>query len=214
MTIDHYFLSVLKFDALLFQQADAAVDDGLVEFEIGDAVAQQSTCGFVFLEDGNGVAHVVEVVGGGETGGTGSDDGHLLSVTLDVGTGHDKTFLKGHLGDGGLVLAVSGRLVVEAVEHAGLLAQRRADAASELGEGICAIQQAVGQLKVAFVQSVVPLGRLVAQRTGPVAEGHAAVHAAAGLQFAFARRERLLHLAEVVDSIVNRTVTRLLAVYL
>ena len=42
-----------------------------------------------------------------------------------------------------------------------------------------------------------------------MAEGYATVHAAACLQFAFASVERLLYLAKVVDSIVNRTVTRL-----
>jgi hypothetical protein len=46
-----------------------------------------------------------------------------------------------------------------------------------------------------------------------MAEGHAAVHAATCLQFAIAGVERLLYLAKVVDSIVNRTVSRLLAVY-
>ena len=157
---------------------------------------------------------MVQVVGSSQSGRAGTNHSHLLTVANDVGLRLDKALLKCHLGDGSLVLTVGGWLVVKAVQHASLLAQCRTDTTCELGEGVGGVQQLVGQLKVAFVQGVVPLGCFVAQRTGPVAEGHAAIHTAAGLQFAFASAERLLYLAKIVDSIVNRTVTRLLAVYL
>ena len=124
------------------------------------------------------------------------------------------TLLEGHLGDGGLVLAVGGWLVVKTVQYAGLLAQSWTNTTCELREGVGAIQQAISQFIIAFVQGIVPFWCFVTQRTGPVAERHATVHAAACLQFAFASVERLLYLAKVMDSIVNRTVTRLLAVYL
>jgi hypothetical protein len=74
--------------------------------------------------------------------------------------------------------------------------------------------QFVGQLPVTFIESVVPLWRLVAKWTSPVAERHAAVHAAARLFAALVRVERLLNLSEVVDPIVNRTVTGFLPMYL
>ena len=104
--------------------------------------------------------------------------------------------------------------MVETIEHAGLLAQGWTDTTSELGEGIGAVKQLVSQLPVAFIEGVVPLRGFVTQWTSPVAERHATVHAARCLQLTFAGVKRLLHLAKVVDSIVNRTVARLLAVYL
>ena len=82
------------------------------------------------------------------------------------------------------------------------------------GKGLVLVSRRKACSQSPFIQCVVPFRRLVAQRTGPVAEGHAAVHAARGLQLAFAGGERLLHLAKVVDAVVNGTVARLLAVYL
>ena len=205
---------ILKLDALLLQQGDAAIDDGLVELEIGDAVAQEATGSFVLLEDGDLIAHQVQVVGGSESGRTGTNNSHLLPIANDVCARLDIALAESSLNDGAFILAVGSRLVVETVQHAGFLAERRTDAARELREGIGRREQAISLFPVAFIQRVVPFRRLVAQRTSPVAEGHAAVHTARGLQFAFAGAERLLYLAKIVDSIVNRTVTRLLAVYL
>ena len=65
-----------------------------------------------------------------------------------------------------------------------------------------------------MIQGIVPFGCFVAQGTSPVAERHAAVHAAARLQLAFTRVECLLHLSEIVNTVVNRTVACLLAVNL
>ena len=104
--------------------------------------------------------------------------------------------------------------MVEAVQHTSLLAQCRTDATGEFWKGIGTIQQAVSQLPVALIQRIVPLRGFVAQRTSPVAKGHTAVHAARGLQLTFAGVERLLYLAKVVYSIVNRAVTSLLTMYL
>jgi hypothetical protein len=104
--------------------------------------------------------------------------------------------------------------MVETVEDTGLLAQGRTDAARKLWKGIGRGEQLVSQLPIALIEGIVPLRRFVAQRTSPMAEGYAAVHTARCLQFALASAERLLYLAKVVDSIVNRTVSRLLAVYL
>ena len=201
-----------KLDALLAQQAQAAVDDLLVELEVGDAVAQQAAGVLASFVNGYLVAHAVEAVGGHQTGGTGAYDRHFLAVAL----GNDRpyvVFLPGMLGDGGLVLAVGGGLVLDEVEHTRLLAEGWAYAARKLGEVVGGVEQLVSQSPVAFVESVVPLGRLVAQRAGAVAEGHAAVHAAARLQLAVVRVERLLHLAIVVYSIVYGPVAGLFAVY-
>ena len=207
-------LAVTEGDAFLLHQPDAPVDNRLVELEVWDAVAQQSAGGLVLLIHRHRISHLVEGIGTGQAGRTGTDDGDALPAAPGGHPRLDIPLAEGGLDDGALVLAVGRRLVVEAVQHAGLLAQRRTDAARELGEGIGARQQTEGLLPLAPIQRVVPLWRLVAQRTSPMAEGHAAVHAARGLPLAFAGVERLLHLAKVVDAVVHRTVARLLTVYL
>ena len=44
-----YSLAIAELDAFLFKQTDAAVDDGLVEFKVRNAVAQQTAGGLVLL---------------------------------------------------------------------------------------------------------------------------------------------------------------------
>ena len=85
------------------------------------------------------------------------------------------------------------------------------DTSGELGEVVGGVEQAISQLVVAFVQGVVPLWRFVTQGACPVAEGHAAVHATAGLSAAIFTVECLFDLAEVVYSIVYWPISRLLA---
>ena len=122
----------------------------------------------------------------------------------------DKSLAECSFRDGAFVLPVGGGLVLDEVEHACLLAQSRAYSSCELWKWVCAVEQAVGQLPVPFVERVVPFRGFVAQRACPVAERHTAVHASAGLQLALACVERLLHLAEVVYAVVHRTVACLL----
>ena len=133
-------LVIFKLYSLLLQQLDAAVDDGLVELEVRDTIAQEPACGLVLLEDRNAVAHQVKVVGSSESGGSCTDDSHLLAITLDVSLGLDETLLESHLCDGALVLTIGCWLVVETVQYTGLLAQGGTDTASELWEGVSTIQ--------------------------------------------------------------------------
>ena len=67
----------LKTDALLFEEADAALDDAARQFHGGDAVLEQAADGVVALEHGHRVAGLVQLVGAGQTGRTRTDHGHL-----------------------------------------------------------------------------------------------------------------------------------------
>ena len=157
---------------------------------------------------------MVKVVGGSESGRSCTDDGYLLPITHDVCFWQDIPFAEGGLDDSCLVFTVCSRLVVETVQHAGLLAERRTDAACELREGIGAAEQAISQFPVSFIQGIVPFRCLIAQRTSPVAERYATVHTTACLQLTLAGAECLFHFTEVVDSILNRPVASLLSMYL
>ena len=69
-------------DALGRHEVEAAVEDVLPELEVGDAVAQQAADAVGALEDGHAVAGPVELVGGGQAGRAGADDGHRSARAL------------------------------------------------------------------------------------------------------------------------------------
>jgi hypothetical protein len=76
-------------DAFLGEQVDAALHDLLlVELHVGDAIHEQAADAVGALEDGDAVAGLVELVGAGEAGGAGADDGDLFAGAFfrDAGT--------------------------------------------------------------------------------------------------------------------------------
>ena len=198
-------LAHIEFYSLLHHYADAPVYERLVKLEIGNAVAQQSAGGFVLVKHFHSISLHVEGVGSSQSGGTGADHGHALAVAFGVTDSHE-SFTESHLGDGGLVLPVGGGLMAEKIQYAGLFAKRGAHATGEFGERICGREKLVGQLPVAFVESVVPFGRLVAERASPVAERHSAIHAAGCLKPAVLGVKGLLDLTKIENSVVYRTV--------
>ena len=63
-----------------FHQLDAAQDDFLlVELHVRNAVHEQAAGAIGAFEDGDGVAGLVQLRGGGEAGGAGADDGDFLA---------------------------------------------------------------------------------------------------------------------------------------
>ena len=197
-------------DAFLFEQGDAAVDDALVQLEVRNAIAQQTARLLAGLKDRDAVAAAVQRIGSGQSCRTGSDDSHPATIALDR-TRADEIFREGVFGNRHFVFTVRGRFVLRQIEDAGFLAECRTDAPRKFRKRVGGGKQAVGHLPIATIEGIVPLGRLIAQGAGPMAEGHAAVHAARSLLAAVADVERLLHFAEIVDSIVDGTVACLLA---
>ncbi len=73
------WVQVTNVDAFVAEQLDAAIDDALVELHVGDAVHQQAADAVGPLVDGDRVARLVELRGGGEAGGAAADDGDRLA---------------------------------------------------------------------------------------------------------------------------------------
>ncbi len=71
---------VRNVQALGHQLLDAAVDVGLVQLEVGNAVAQQATDLVVLLEHGHVVAGARQLLGRRQTRRAGADHGHLLAA--------------------------------------------------------------------------------------------------------------------------------------
>ena len=68
-----------ELDALRGQQVDSPLDDALVELHVRNAVHQQPADAVGPLVDGHRVADLVELGGGGQTGGAAADDGDPLA---------------------------------------------------------------------------------------------------------------------------------------
>ena len=173
-------LSIFERNSFFLQQCNAAVDNGLVQLEVGNTIAKQTAGRLVLLEYRYLIAHQVQVVGRGQSCRTGTDHCYFLPVTLRVMNG-DIAFAEGSFGNGTLILAVGSRLMFDEVQHTGLFAEGRTDTTSEFREGIRGVEQTISQLPVALIQRIVPLWRFVAQWTSPMTERYAAVHATAGL---------------------------------
>ena len=103
--------------------------------------------------------------------------------------------------------------MIHEIQDTSLLAECRTDASCELREVVGGIEETVSLLPIALVEGIIPLRCLVAQRTSPVAERHATIHATGSLLSAVVAIQSLFYLAEVEDSIVNWSITCFLARY-
>ena len=199
-------------DALSLHDAEAAVNHRFLEFEVRNAVAQESSDLFFFFEDGHVVAQSVQACCGGESGGSGADYADFLAEAR-IGLRLHPSFSERRFNHGTFVFADGDRGIDGKFQHATLLAEGGADSSCELREVIGGGEDLICLSPVSFEERVLKFGRSVAQRTSPVAEGDAAVHAARGLQFSVARVESLFNFAEVGNSFVDGTVARTLAGY-
>ena len=202
----------LKAHAFLLHKADAAVDDVLAQLEVGYAEAEQAARQLVFLEDGHLVAFMVKTVGNGQSCRSAADYGNALAVSLRHDRLHE-AFAECSLNDCYLVLSYCDRLVAAQLQHAAFLAKGRADPAGKLRKVARLRKQVIGFAPQSAIEEVLPLGLLIAQRTSPMAERNAAVHATRCLTATVAAVECLFYFAEVVDTIFYRTIACFLSVY-
>ena len=202
----------LKSYAFCLHHIDAAVYDGFVELEIGNAEAEQSSNSLAAFEHGDVVAAAVQLVGCCQSGGTAAHYRHFFAVALILPR-HHISFAECCLGNCALVFADGGRSVDGKFKYTALLAQGRAYASGEFRKIVGQRQYFISLVPVASVDGVLKFRRAVAKRTCPVAERHAAVHAAGCLQAAFGCVEGLFHFSEVADTVVDGAIARLLAWY-
>ena len=121
-----------------------------------------------------------QLLGGGEAGRAGADDGNGLAGEPFRWTGLDLPCLEGPLDDGDLDLLDGHRLLVDAEDARGL-ARRRAEPPGELGEVVRRVEALDRLVPAALPGQVVPLRDEVAEGTAVVAERDTAVHAPARL---------------------------------
>ncbi len=197
-------------DALVAHLLDAALDDPLLELEVGNAVHQEPADPIGALEDLDRVPGAVQLSGRGEAGRSGADHGDALAGALGGHDRHDPALFERVVDDLLLDLLDRDRVVVDA-EHAGFLARRRADPSGELGEVVGRVQPVDRVLPAAAVHEVVPVGDDVPERAALVTEGNAAIHAARALLLQLVLGELALELVPVLQTLRDRPARRQLA---
>ncbi len=168
-------------DALVAHLLHAALDDVLLELEVGDAQSQQAADVVVALEDGDRVAGAVDLLRRRHARRARSRRPRpSCRYATTGGWGCDPALFPTAVGDR-LLDVLDGHRVLVDREGAGGLAGGGADAAGELREVVGRMQGGQRALPLAPVDEVVPVRDQVAEGTAAVAERHAAVHAAGAL---------------------------------
>ncbi len=197
--------------ALRAHLLDAAVDVALLHLELGDAVAQEPADTVGALVHGDGVPGAGQLLGGGEPGRAGADDGDGLAGEPLRGLRGDVAAVPRLVDDGDFDVLDGDGGLVDGQDARGF-ARGGAEPAGELGEVVGRVQPLAGGGPVLAVGVVVPLGDEVPERAALVAEGDAAVHAAPGL-LADDRQQGAgdVDLVPVLDALVDGTGPRDLA---
>ena len=192
----------LKLDAQLLEAVDLALDNGLGQTELGDAVDEHAAAGEERLEDGDVKAVTRKLAGAGDAGGAGADDGDLLAV----GGLHLRLASKLRLvAQEALELADGHGLGLLAADAAALaLVLLRAHATADCGEHRVLVDDVESGAKVLLANLLDELRDLDVDWAALDAEGLLAVHAALSLGQRHLLGEALVDGTEVVGTLLRR----------
>ena len=145
----------MKTDAFRGHLIDAALHQLLVQFHVGNAVHEQAAEAVGALENGDQMAGAIQLGGGAQAGGTGTDDGDFFAGAGGGRFGLDPAFVPTLVHDGALDVLDGDRRRGDA-EDAGAFARGGADAAGEVGEIIGFVEAIQGLAPQAAINQVVP----------------------------------------------------------
>ena len=188
---------------------ESAVDVALLHLEFGDAVAQQTADAVGPFEHRDVMAGAGQLLGRGQPGWTGSDDGDGLPGHHVGSFGNHPALIEGVVDDLDLDLLDGHRIGVDA-EHTGGLTRGRAQPPGELREVVGGVQPVDRILPTVPVDQVVPLRDEVAQRTAVVAERDSAIHTPRCLLLQGSVIEVLIDLVPVAQTQRHRPTLRCL----
>ena len=192
----------LELDAQLLETVDLALDNGLGQTELGDAVDEHAAAGEKRLEDGDVKAVARKLAGAGDAGGARADDGNLLAV---CGLHLRLAGKLGLVAQEALELANGHGLGLLAADAAALaLVLLRAHAAADCGEHRVLVDDVESGAKVLLANLLDELRDLDVDWAALDAEGLLAVHAALSLGQRHLLGEALVDGAEVVGTLLRR----------
>ncbi len=153
-----------KFDAQRFHELDAAADDRLVEFHVGDAVHEQPSRAVIALDDRDTRPAPRKVPCARKAGGARPDHRHARSVPARPREPGGSPVFPFPIGERALVIVNRHGLPVDGSEVACGLAQSRAHATGKLGQGDVIERRAAAASHAPAVDEFVPLGNEVVER--------------------------------------------------
>jgi len=196
----------LKLHALGCKLVEAAVDNVLFEFEVGDAVAEHASGVFVLFEDDDIVSGSCQLLCGGQTGGSGAYDCNAFLRFVFGGPWFDPAFGKPAFDNLKLDMSNQNGLITDG-EGTGGLAWCGADPAGDFRKIVRKVKMLAGLPPAVPVNQLVDIGYGVFQgASDSVAERYTAVHAASGLAANLIGRQGQFELFEVVDSLLHGAV--------
>ncbi len=173
-----------------FHQAGPAQDNFLlVQFHVGNTVHEQSTDAVGPFVNGHLMASLIQLIGTGQTGGAGTNHGHLLASAPGRGLGGNPTGFPSFVNNGIFNILDRDRRLNH-TQHTGALARGRANPSGEFRKIVCLVQTVQGLLPAVAVNKVIPFRNEVVDRTATghpadkmpgMAEGRSAVHTAGTL---------------------------------
>ncbi len=195
-----------KADAFGFEDFATAVDEGLVEFEVGDAITKEAAdVAFLFV-DGHVPTLAAQGARGGKSRRARTDDCDALAIFCRGRFGLDPAVRKGRVDNELFRLAHHNRFFVE-LANATRFAKGRANARREFGEVAILREEFVGAAHVALEDGAILVGDEIAEWTArAMAEGDAAVLAAFDLCLQICRGQEAFDLFEIGAAFSNRTV--------
>ena len=181
--------AVLEGDPRLLEQRDAAVDDPLLELEVGHAEADQAARALVALVDDDAVPGGVELLGDGQPRRPGADDADRPArvrmqrrlAAAPSPRGSARSMIPHSSG-----LIITGSSLIASTHAASHGAGQIRPVNS--GKLLVACRRSIASAPLAAAHEVVPLRDQVAERAALVAERDAAVHAAPALLAQLVRR--------------------------
>ena len=166
----------------------AAVDVAFLHFEVGDAIAQQTTHAVILFEHRHRMTHTGQLLGCRQTGRTGADHGHFFA-RLDSGWLRLDPTLGPSPVDDGVFNRLDAHRVVVHIQGARCFAGCGANATGELGEVVGAVQNRQGVVPLVGEHQIVEVGDDVVDGAAAVAKRRAAVHAASALRLGLLGRQ-------------------------
>ena len=197
-----------ELNTLLRHLSEAALDERLLDLEVGNAEAQETAARLVAFEDRHGMPRTVELLRAREACGPGAYDCDRASGSRRRRLGDDPALVPRAIDDRELDLLDRDGVALLDLEHACRFARCRAEAAGELREVVRAVQLVDRLAEAVAVDEVVPVGDQVSERAAVVAKRNAALHAAGALMLQLDERQRADELAVVADALGRRPLGR------
>ncbi len=192
-------------DAAFGQHLRPALDRGLLQLEVRNAVDQQATDPVVAVVDVDLIAALAQLLGDREPGRAGADHADQFGALPGRPRRLDPALLEGDLGDVLLDRADGDRLEA-LLDHAVALAEPVlwADPAADLGHVVGRRDELVGLLEAALGGHPQPVRDVVVQGAVHLAERDAALLAACRLLGRPLRLEAVVDLPKVVPALGDR----------